>query len=157
MPLPIEPVTEAEWAKAPTVHDLLVRGRHIAMRDPQRERLGCDVRGHMRRLTSMTMQTMRARKVMETAFGFRGEVMQASTTRVVVDHAMGGPLIQLRAWNDAYAVISSYKDGSIETYSVGHLTGGRLLWSDELRLRDLRERFDRDNHHGHRLAEALGL
>lgn len=157
MPLPIQPVTQAEWDEAPTVHDLMARGLRLVLRDPKGERMAYDIRSHMRRLVASISQTKRAREVVDTVFGFHGEVMQASTTRIVVDFDDGGPMIHLRAWNDAYVIISSYADGASKTYAVGYLYEERLLWSDEIRLSEVRSRFDRTTSEGRRFAERLEL
>lgn len=157
MPLPIMPVSQDEWDRAPTAHRLLVKQAALVLRDGRPLLPSHRVLARMRRLTTTMSQTMRARQVLGTVFGFRTEVLQTSTTRVVADVAEGGPLIHLRAWNGADVVIASYDHGGRDTYSVGRFDGERHLWSDEIRLDDVRDQFDRDHHAGYRMAEAIGL
>lgn len=160
MPLPIQNVTEAEWYEAPTVHRVLIGQARLAIRDHRPSHAIHEIMARMRRITAHTAQTMRARQVLTHLFLRRAghdPVLQASATRMVVDHAKGGPLIHLLAWNDVRFVIASYDHGRHETYSLGRMEDGRYLWTDEMKLPDLAERLNREHIHGEDMAERTGL
>jgi hypothetical protein len=160
MPLAIYDVSQEEWDAAPTAHRVLVTEVHLDIRDHRPKHAAHDVFARMRRLTVHVAQVTRARHVMTHLFMRRpghDPVLSASTTRVVVDQAEGGPLIHLLAWNGARFVVASYDHGRYETYSLGRLDGERYLWTDELRLEDLAERLNRNEIRGQDLVELVRL